>query len=108
MWSQRHCAVQAFGRPSRLLPRLLPSEGLKETHGIGDAMTIRVTARHGEHAERMLQRFRRICSKEGIFREVKRRRFYEKPSVARRRKAKEAVRALRRRLKREARMRRRG
>jgi small subunit ribosomal protein S21 len=66
-------------------------------------MTIKVTTRHGEHPERMLQRFRRICSKEGIFREVKRRRFYEKPSAARRRKAKEAVRALKRALRRKER-----
>ena len=68
-------------------------------------MTIKVTARHGEHPERMLQRFRRICSREGIFREVKRRRFYEKPSVARRRKSKEAVKALKRELRNTARRR---
>ena len=68
-------------------------------------MTIKVTARHGEHPERMLQRFRRICSREGIFREVKRRRFYEKPSVARRRKSKEAIKALKREIRYKARRR---
>jgi small subunit ribosomal protein S21 len=68
-------------------------------------MTIKVTARHGEHPERMLQRFRRICSREGIFREVKRRRFYEKPSVARRRKSKEAIKALKREIRNKARRR---
>jgi small subunit ribosomal protein S21 len=68
-------------------------------------MTIKVTSRHGEHPERMLQRFRRICSREGIFREVKRRRFYEKPSVARRRKSKEAVKALKREIRNKARRR---
>lgn len=68
-------------------------------------MTIKVTSRHGEHPERMLQRFRRICSREGIFREVKRRRFYEKPSVARRRKSKEAIKALKREIRNKARRR---
>lgn len=67
-------------------------------------MTIKVTPRYGEQPERLLQRFRRICAKEGVFREVKRRRFYEKPSVARRRKAKEAARALKRAIRRKARL----
>ena len=68
-------------------------------------MTIKVTSRSGEHPERMLQRFRRICTKEGIFREVKRRRFYEKPSVTKRRKAKEAARSLKRAMRRKKRTR---
>ena len=56
---------------------------------------IKVTIRHGEPTEKFLQRFKRICSKEGIFREIKSRRYYEKPSARRRRKQKEMVRALR-------------
>lgn len=54
---------------------------------------IKVTIRHGEAPERFLQRFKRICSKEGVFKEVKRRRYYEKPSDKRRRREKEAIRA---------------
>ena len=53
---------------------------------------IKVTIRHGEPPDRFLQRFKRICSKEGIFKEVKRRRYYEKPSDRKRRRLKEAVR----------------
>jgi small subunit ribosomal protein S21 len=64
---------------------------------------IQVTARNGEGTERLLQRFKRICVKEGLFREIKRRKFYEKPSVRRRRKQKEAERAVRKRQRREGR-----
>jgi small subunit ribosomal protein S21 len=64
---------------------------------------IKVTVRHGEPPERLLQRFKRICAKEGIFKEVKKRRFYEKPSDRRRRRAKEAVREAKKALRRKAR-----
>jgi small subunit ribosomal protein S21 len=67
---------------------------------------IQVTSRPGEGAERLLQRFKRICVKEGLFREMKQRKYHEKPSVRRRRKAKEAQRAVRKRLRQEARGRR--
>lgn len=56
---------------------------------------IKVKIRPGEPKERFLQRFKRICSKEGIFREARRRRYYEKPSDRKRRRAKEAKRAMR-------------
>ena len=65
---------------------------------------IKVTIRHGEPTEKFLQRFKRICSKEGIFREIKRRSYYEKPSDKRRRREKEAKRALRKRALRKDRM----
>ena len=64
---------------------------------------IKVTIRHGEPPEKFLQRFKRICSKEGVFKEVKRRRYYEKPSDERRRRAKEAVRAAKKEARRKAR-----
>jgi small subunit ribosomal protein S21 len=60
---------------------------------------IKVTIRHGEPPEKFVQRFKRICSKEGVFKEIKSRRYYEKPSDKKRRKAKEAVRALRKRAR---------
>ncbi len=55
-------------------------------------MTIRVTARYDEPSERLLQRFKRLCLRGGLFKEIKRRRFYEKPSQKRRREAKESLR----------------
>jgi small subunit ribosomal protein S21 len=53
---------------------------------------------------RALNRLKREIGREGISRELKRRRFYEKPSVAKRRKREEAE---RRRRKEERRARRR-
>lgn len=46
---------------------------------------------------------KRKLQEEGIFRDMKRRRFYEKPSVRKRRKEKEAQRRLRKRLRKIAR-----
>lgn len=63
---------------------------------------IKVTIRQGEPPERFLQRFKRICSKEGVFKEVKRRRYFEKPSERRRRRAKESVRQAKKEARRAA------
>ena len=59
-------------------------------------MPIKVTERHGEPGEWFLKRFKRICVKSGLFRELKKRRFFEKPSDKRRREQKEAVRQAKR------------
>ncbi|MCZ6794718.1 MAG: 30S ribosomal protein S21 [Planctomycetota bacterium] len=66
---------------------------------------IKVTLRHGEPSEKFMQRFKRICVKEGVFKEIKRRKYYEKPSDKKRRKAKEAKRALRKKARRALRKR---
>ena len=63
-------------------------------------MSVRVAARPGENPDRLIQRFKRICSKEGILKEVKKRRFYEKPSEKRRREDKERVKSIRKRVSR--------
>ncbi len=65
-------------------------------------MSVRVAARPGENPDRLIQRFKRICSKEGILKEVKKRRFYEKPSEKRRREDKERIKSVRKRLLRNA------
>jgi len=62
-------------------------------------LTIKVAIRSGESPERFLQRFKRICSKEGILKEIKKRSYFEKPSDRRRRRAKEAKKMLRKRLR---------
>jgi small subunit ribosomal protein S21 len=67
-------------------------------------VAIRIAGFQGEPGERLLQRFKRICVRSGLFRELKRRRAYEKPSARRRRKAEECQRALRRALRRKARL----
>lgn len=43
-------------------------------------MPIRIKARNGESAEQMLRRFKKLCEKEGLTKDVKKRAFYEKPS----------------------------
>ena len=50
-------------------------------------MAIRIKARAGESAEQMLRRFKKLCEKEGLTKELKKRQHYEKPSTKRKRKA---------------------
>ena len=50
---------------------------------------LRVTQRDGEPAEKLLQRFKRSVAKEGILKEIKKRKFHEKPSEMRRRQQRE-------------------
>jgi small subunit ribosomal protein S21 len=64
---------------------------------------IKLVIRYGESPERFLQRFKRLCAKQGVFKELKRRRYYEKPSDRQRRRAKEARRAVIRDAKRRQR-----
>jgi len=46
--------------------------------------------KEGESYESFMRRFRRACEKAGILRDLKRREYYEKPSVRKKRKAAEA------------------
>ena len=48
-------------------------------------MAIRIKARAGESAEQMMRRFKKMCEKEGLTKDIKRRAYYEKPSERRRR-----------------------
>ena len=50
-------------------------------------MAIRVKSRGGEPVEQMLRRFKKLCEKEGLIKDVKRRQNYEKPSERNRRDA---------------------
>ena len=52
---------------------------------------IKVKARSGESLEGLLRRFKKMCEKEGLQKEVKRTSFYEKPSDAKRRKTRTAM-----------------
>ena len=56
-------------------------------------MAIRIKARGGESAEQILRRFKKLCEKEGLTKDMKRRAYYEKPSEKKQR-------ALRKSLKR--------
>jgi len=48
-------------------------------------MAIRIKSRGGESVEQMLRRFKKLCEKEGLTKDVKRKQFFEKPSERRRR-----------------------
>jgi small subunit ribosomal protein S21 len=53
---------------------------------------IKVKPRGNESVQQMLKRFKRLCQREGLTREMKRTSYYEKPSERRRRQARKAVR----------------
>jgi small subunit ribosomal protein S21 len=63
-----------------------------------------VRVREGEPFERALRRFRRQVERAGILKEVRRRTYYEKPSVKKKKKAlaarKRALKKLRRKVRR--------
>ncbi|MBL0927302.1 MAG: 30S ribosomal protein S21 [Phycisphaerales bacterium] len=54
-------------------------------------MAIRIKARSGESAEQMLRRFKKLCEKEGLTKDVKRKAFYEKPSERARRQQRKSL-----------------
>ncbi len=54
-------------------------------------MAIRVKARSGESTDQMMRRFKKLCEKEGLTKDIKRKEFYEKPSERRRRAARKSV-----------------
>lgn len=53
-------------------------------------MAIRIKARGGEGADQMMKRFKKLCEKEGLTKDIKRKEYYEKPSERRRRATRKA------------------
>ncbi|AQQ10415.1 MULTISPECIES: 30S ribosomal protein S21 [Sedimentisphaera] len=49
---------------------------------------IKVKARAGESVQQMVKRFKKMCEKEGLIRDMKRHSYYEKPSEKNRRRNK--------------------
>lgn len=54
-------------------------------------MAIRIKSRGGETVEGMLRRFKKLCEKEGLTKDIKRKEFFEKPSERNRRDARKAI-----------------
>ncbi len=54
-------------------------------------MPIRVKARGGESTSQMLRRFKKLCEKEGLTKDIKHKQYFEKPSERRRRAARKSV-----------------
>jgi small subunit ribosomal protein S21 len=59
---------------------------------------IGIKVRENESIEEALRRFKKECERNGIMQEIKRREYYESPSVRRKKKAQEARRKMRRRM----------
>jgi len=53
---------------------------------------LKIRARGNESIGQMLKRFKKLCEKEGLTKEIKRNSYYEKPSERRRRQERKAVR----------------
>ena len=47
---------------------------------------IRIRSRGNESVDQMLRRFKKLCEKEGLTKDIKRTSYYEKPSERRRRR----------------------
>ncbi len=52
---------------------------------------IKVKSRGNESIEQMLRRFKKMCEKEGLTKEIKRTSYYEKPSERRRRRVRKSI-----------------
>ena len=52
---------------------------------------LRVKVRTNESVEQMVKRFKKLCEKEGLTRDIKRLSYYEKPSERRRRKTRKSL-----------------
>lgn len=52
---------------------------------------IKIKARANESVEQMLRRFKKMCEKEGLTKDIKRNSYYEKPSERRRRRMRKSV-----------------
>jgi small subunit ribosomal protein S21 len=53
---------------------------------------LKIKARAGESIQQMMRRFKKLCEKEGLIRDVKRNSYFEKPSERHRRQERKAKR----------------
>ncbi|UCC28880.1 MAG: 30S ribosomal protein S21 [Phycisphaerales bacterium] len=55
---------------------------------------VKVRPRGNESIQQMLKRFKRLCQREGLIRDIKRHSYYEKPSERKRRQMRKSVRKV--------------
>ena len=55
---------------------------------------VKVRPRGNESIQQMLKRFKRLCQREGLIRDIKRHSYYEKPSERKRRQQRKSVRKV--------------
>ena len=63
---------------------------------------IKIRPRGNESIQQMLKRFKRLCQREGLTRDLKRHSYYEKPSEKRAREKAEAIRRARKLARKKA------
>lgn len=91
------------GLAERVVPLSLSSDpSAASIHSAGTttligrfSLALKVKIRSGEPIQRMIKRFRKLCEKEGLIRDMKRNMRYEKPSEERRRRMRKAQRLVR-------------
>jgi len=66
----------------------------KDSKGI--FFMLKVKSRAGESVQQMIRRFKKMCEKEGLIRDMKRNAYYEKPSEKNRRRMRKAQRNVNR------------
>ena len=62
---------------------------------IKESRVLKVKMRSGESVQQMIRRFKKLCEKEGLIRDMKRTAYYEKPSERERRRMRKAQRVIR-------------
>jgi small subunit ribosomal protein S21 len=87
------------GCPNRRLFLAFSSYSLKNLEG--SVIGLEVTVQDNESLDRALRRFKRKVQRSGLYSELRKRRFYEKPSAQRKRKKEAAIRRERRRQRRQ-------
>ncbi|MBL7132556.1 MAG: 30S ribosomal protein S21 [Phycisphaerae bacterium] len=60
---------------------------------------LKIRARGSESVQQMLKRFKKLCEKEGLTKEIKRNSYFEKPSERRRRQLRKAERQTLRKVR---------
>jgi small subunit ribosomal protein S21 len=86
------CGLSASGT-AKGEPRQLSLNGLRPfpmAPGCERLVMTEITLRKGEPVERALRRLKKKLSREGTFEQIRRRRYFEKPSMKARRKLKAA------------------
>jgi len=57
----------------------------------GAPMSIRIKSRGNESAEQLMRRFKKLCEKEGLTKDIRKKEYYEKPSERRNRAKRKAA-----------------
>ena len=87
MWIERGGLTGWGGRSSIGAQPIAAGQLVRKDH---PRMAIRIKARNGEGVEQMMRRFKKLCEKEGLTKDIKKREFYEKPSERKRRDQRKA------------------